>query len=288
MTETLHITSGDIAAANLIKSGIPGEIFVWHDIMYDGPRKPGWPDDETLVSRASFLEKSTGGGLKKSYILKTLKEQYDKLSTAGDYKHVILWFDACLFDQSMLVHILTCMHYRGIIKAELLCVDAFPGIEPYNGLGQLQPSQMALVYDQRRQVTEDQFRFSKIVDEAFANQDRKLFSELSRMTDAPLPWIPVAVTRWLQEQPDPETGLGRLETLALKAIRSGFEKPWDIFNEVAAADTPPQYWGDITLWAKINDLADRNQPLVQIEGPAPRLPKWEGIADLREFRISCL
>jgi hypothetical protein len=83
MTETLHITSGDIAGESLIKSGIHGEIFVWHDIMYDGPRKPGWPDDDILLARASFLEKSTGGGLKKSYILKTLKEQYD---TGGGYK----------------------------------------------------------------------------------------------------------------------------------------------------------------------------------------------------------
>ena len=125
---------------------------------------------------------------------------------------------------------------------------------------------MASLYDQRKQVTNEQFQFAKIVDEAFANQNQNLFFELSKMTDAPLPCIPAAVTRWLQEQPDAETGLGRLETLALEAIRSGCEKPWDIFNKVAAADTPPQYWGDITLWAKINGLAYRNPPLVKIKG----------------------
>jgi hypothetical protein len=84
-----------------------------------------------------------------------LKEQYVKLAAAEKYKQIVLWFDACLFDQSMLAHILTCMHHKGIKKAELLCVDAFPGIEPYNGLGQLQPSQMASVYDQRKQVTNE-------------------------------------------------------------------------------------------------------------------------------------
>lgn len=285
MSETFHITSGDIAGGSLAKSGISGEIFVWHDILYDGPRKPGWPDDDTLLARAKFIEESTGGGLKKALVLNTLKEQYVKLTAAEEYKQIVLWFDACLFDQSMLVHILTCMHHKGIKKAELLCVDAFPRIEPYNGLGQLQPSQMAFAYDQRKQVTSEQFKYAKIVDEAFANQDRNLFIELSKMTDAPIPWIPAAVTRWLQEQPDPETGLGRLETLALEAIRSGCKKPWDIFNKVAAADTPPQYWGDITLWAKINGLADRNPPLLKIEGPLPRLPQWEGITELKDFRI---
>ena len=288
MSETLHITSGDIAGDRLAKSGIPGEVFVWHDILYDGPRRPGWPDEDTLIARAKFLEESTSGGLKESFILNTLKEQYVKLAATEKYKQIVLWFDACLFDQSMLTHIMTCMHHKGINKAELLCVDAFPGIEPYNGLGQLQPSQMASVHSQRQQVTNEQFKFAKIVDEAFANQDQNSFSELSKMTDAPIPWIPAAVTRWLQEQPDPETGLGRLESLAIEAINSGCEKPMDIFNYVAAADTPPQYWGDITLWAKINGLAHRNPPLVLIEGPMPRLPQWEGIADLKDFRVTNL
>ena len=288
MAETLHITSGDIAGDSLAKSGLPGKVLVWHDILYDGPRKPGWPDDDTLNARVRFLAESTGGGLKKSYILKTLKEQYQKLYTAGDYKQIVLWFDACLFDQSMLAHILACMHHQDIHKADLLCVDAFPGIEPYNGLGQLRPSQLASVYNQRQSVTDAQFRFAKHVDEAFANQDLKMFSELTCKSNAPLPWVPSAVKRWLQEQPDPETGLGRLEQLALEAIRAGCKKPWDIFESVAAADTPAQFWGNITLWAKINDLADRKPPLVQIKGPLPRLPQWEGIADLKAFRISSL
>jgi hypothetical protein len=59
--------------------------------------------------------------------------------------------------------------------------------------------------------------------------------------------------------------------LALEAIQAGHEKPWEIFNAVAAADTPPQYWGDITLWAKINTLANR-------------LPQWT-TQDLSTFRV---
>jgi hypothetical protein len=49
--------------------------------------------------------------------------------------------------------------------------------------------------------------------------------------------------------------------------------------------TPPKFWGDITLWAKINSLADRQPPLIRIEGPGQRLPQWEGIADLKRFRV---
>jgi hypothetical protein len=83
--------------------------------------------------------------------------------------------------------------------------------------------------------------------------------------------IPAAVERWMQEHSDPESGLGRLETFVLEAIENGCRKPWKIFS--AAAVTSPQYWGDITLWAKINGLADRQPPRVEIRGPELRLPQ---------------
>lgn len=58
-----HHKRGDIAGNLLAKSGIPGEILVWHEVLYDGSRKPGWPDQDTLESRAQFLEGVTAGGV---------------------------------------------------------------------------------------------------------------------------------------------------------------------------------------------------------------------------------
>lgn len=282
----LHITSGDIAGKNLRESGVPGEVFVWHDILYDGPRRPGWPDEEGMEARALFLEETTGGGLSRSFVLDTFHEQYQRLAKTDVSRQIVLWFDACLFDQAMLAHILTCLVEIGARKVELLCVDAFPGIAPYNGLGQLTPAQLASRYEQRRPVTDVQLRFAALVDRAFATQDPTLFTELSHTTAAPLPWVPAAVNRWLAEQQDPKTGLGRLESLALAAVRSGCDRAWNIFAAVAAADTPPQYWSDITLWATLNGLAQRNPPLIRIEGPAERLPQWENPLPLKEFRIT--
>lgn len=281
MPSILHITSGDIAGNLLAKSGIPGEILVWHDVLYDGSRKSGWPDQDTLESRAQFLEGVTAGGLSKDFILETLKAQYQRLES-----HVggmTLWFDACLFDQAMLCHILACLQFLGKQEAELICVGAFPGIEPFHGLGQLQPEDFVSLHHRRQPVTNDQFHFAGYVDQAFALQDMTAFAALARQPDAPLPWVPAAVRRWLQEQPDEVTGLGRLEQLALEAVRSGCQSPSEIFKYVSTKETPPHFWGDSTLWAKINALSDRK--LVQIEGPTGNLPQWEGINDLKMFRI---
>ncbi|MBE0558685.1 MAG: hypothetical protein IH628_15780, partial [Proteobacteria bacterium] len=226
--------------------------------------------------------------LTRERVLETLRNQYRKLAEAGACERIVLWFDACLFDQSMLAHILTCLLHRDVRRVDLLCVDAFPGIVPFHGLGQLKPDQLASLYDRRRPITDEQFGHATIADRAFAIQDSALFSGLARETGAPLPWIAAAVTRWLQERPDPATGLGRLECLALEAIRAGCETPGTVFRAVAAADTPPQFWGDTTLWAKINALADRTPPLLRIEGPANRLPQWESSLDLSSFRIVSL
>ncbi len=288
MSSTLHITSGDIAGGSLIKARLSGEVFVWHDVLYDGPRCIGWPDETTFNARAAFLEDFTAGGLDRQRVLDTLRLQYRKLEEAVSSKRIVLWFDACLFDQSMLTHILMCLRHRSAQNVELLCVSEFPEIEPFHGLGQLQPDQLASLYGNRQPVTAAQFDFAVQVDGAFATQDVGVLRELSQMTDAPLPWIPAAVARWLQERPDSVTGLGRLEELALTAIRAGNDTPHKIFRSVAANDTPPQFWGDITLWAKINALAEREPPLVKIEGPVDRLPQWQNDVSLGEFRIHAL
>lgn len=283
---TLHITSGDCAGGSLAQAGLPGEVFVWHDVLYNGPRCPGWPDETTLDARAAFLETFTGGGLDRPFIRNTLRQQYEVLVEAcASGQDIVLWFDACLFDQSMLVHILMCLRHQKARNVALLCVDAFPGIEPFHGLGQLQPGQLASLYGNRRPVSDTQFDFAAQVDRAFAMQDSGALRALARMTEAPLLWIPAAVRRWLQEWPDPITRLGRLETLALEAIRGGCDTPDKILAAVAAADTPPQFWGDTTLWAKINALAEREPPLVKIEGPTDRLPQWESEVPLDAFSI---
>jgi hypothetical protein len=83
------------------------------------------------------------------------------------------------------------------------------------------------------------------------------------------------------------TGLRRLEQLALDAVRAGHHTPRAILKEVSARDTAPLCWGDTMLWAKVNALADREPPLVRIQGPAARLPQWTTSLDLEQFRVAC-
>lgn len=63
MSDILRLTRGDCAGDSLAKAGLFGEVFVWHDILYDSLRNPGWPGEETILARIRFLEDTTEGGL---------------------------------------------------------------------------------------------------------------------------------------------------------------------------------------------------------------------------------
>lgn len=279
-----NIVGGDSAGLSLAQSGLSGEVFVWHDVLYDGVRKPGWPDEETIEARAAFLEDHTAGGMTREFLRKSLLREYSKLEAIAG-THIILWFDACLFDQAMLAHILACLSHLRARHVELICVDSFPGVEPFHGLGQLSPEQFVSLEGRQLPVSEQEFEFAIQVDKAFATSDFQALEEISRMSDAPLPFVPAAAARWLQERPDPETGLGLLESLVMSALRNGCNTPLEIFKFAASADTPPQFWGDSTMWAKINGLAMRNPPLLKIEGPTDKLPQRESNLFLESFLI---
>ena len=40
-------------------SRVAGEVLVWHDILYDGPRRLGWREEEILAARAEFAAGAT-------------------------------------------------------------------------------------------------------------------------------------------------------------------------------------------------------------------------------------
>ena len=80
---TLYITSGDIVGRHLSAAGLDGDILVWHDVLYDGSRCPGWPDAAAMAGRVEFLYQVTGGGLSRDRLRAAVRGQYERLAAAG-------------------------------------------------------------------------------------------------------------------------------------------------------------------------------------------------------------
>jgi hypothetical protein len=278
----VHITSGDTSGEMLRESDLDGEVLVWRDILYDGPRNAGWPNPNTLKKRAKFLAAHTGGSLDPENVIDTLELQYEQLeSFARAQITPTLWFDACLFDMSMLVHILACWRSLGRSNIELIVVDAYEGIERYSGLGQLTPEQLVAFYPSRQRLESFHFDYADTADAAFALNDKSLLRQLAAQTDAPLKWVPAAAQRWLDEEGDFKV----IENLIFNALDDGKTNPVQIFRHACVHETLPQYWGDSTLWMKINQMAEADPPSLEIEGPQAKIPQWPSDIDLKRFLV---
>ena len=69
------------------------------------------------------------------------------------YAHIVLWFEHDLYDQACLVRVLATLAARPTLpRVELVCIDRFPGIARFIGLGQLSPEQLGGLWRRRKPV----------------------------------------------------------------------------------------------------------------------------------------
>lgn len=287
MAEILHITNGDCAAQLVQKTGLEGTVLAWRDMLYDGVRAAGWPQSSTLGLRAEFLRDFTGGAQSYEEVFSDLEHTYQRLDHAlGQNLNVVLWFDACLYDQAVMTHLLSCLAGRDYTNVELIQIASWPGVNPFHGLSQLTTKQLISCYPQRRAVSAEQFAYAVEVDRAFALQQVAMFRQLIERDVAPLQHVPGVLERWLQEQPQTGQQFGRLECLIIEAVGCGCHSPGQIFSMVAGQDKPPQFWGDATLWSKINDLTRRSPAILRIDGPTSLLPVLGDPQQLKQYHVA--
>lgn len=257
----VHLFDGDSAALTFRETDIPsaGSI-VWRDVSYEGPRSTDIPPSEAdLRSRARYLADTYGESFDRT--LQSLSRQYESLKAAASGKNeIVCWFDACLFDQSMLVHVLACIaRWTAAPLVSLVCPFTFPGHPRFNGLGELTAPELATLYPTRIHLSPKAFEFAVRADRCFALRDPQSLSELASSSCTELPFVAPAAQRLLAENPSDRTALGRLETIALEAIREGADTFPAVFSATAKKDTPPQYWGDSQLQNTLRSLARKKR-----------------------------
>ena len=133
----LHITNGDSASNTIEKCGVQGQVLPWRDVLHDGP-VPGHVSRERLSDeRARFLADPLFGGYQR--VRADFAERDELLNRAGEFDEVVLWFEHDLYDQLQILQILDWLADLdlGSTRLSMICIDAFPGIEPFYGIGQL-------------------------------------------------------------------------------------------------------------------------------------------------------
>jgi len=170
----------------------------------------------------------------------------------------------------------------------LICIDRFPGIDRFIGLGQLTADQLATLTGAGTSVTSGHYKLAVDAWRAFRSPDPR---DVVRVADElgaarlpvseggpALPFLGDALLRLLAEYPSAANGLSRTEELALGALRRGPVTAGALFADTQSHEARP-FMGDSTFFDIIGRLAASRVPLVTVDAGAAE-------HDFRDQRIA--
>lgn len=268
--KTLHITNGDSTSNTMIEAGLSGTVIPWRDILHDGPVPAGLSLHALAKIRAEFLAQP--GVASYTGVLERFRQRDRVLESFAQFQQVIIWLEHDLYDQLQLLQLLAWFADQDTqqIKIKLICIDDFPGIDPFYGLGQLDTQQILSLQGSEQPVTQQQLDLAKQGWLAFTSETPIALVDFLDEGLSVFPFLKAALFRHLEEYPDSQTGLSRHERQILEMVVSGIQKPEQLFVAHQKLEQAP-YLGDWGYWSLIERLTNTKSALLKTETGNPFL-----------------
>lgn len=257
----IHIRNGEDILP-LLRALDRGPAMSWDDPVCQGPLAVTEGSPEWYDRRAEFLARAYLRD--RDATRANLIEQDQALAAAFDHDEIVLWFEADLYCQAVLVRLLAHLaeHPEAIPRTRLICIGEHPAVEWFVGLGQLRQEEIAELFPTRAPVTESQVRLAERAWAALCARRPEPLNEILGAETSVLPFLGTALRRFAEEYPAVADGLSRTERLVLQAVADGTDRPGALFGEVQQREPVP-WMGDLMLWPVVDGL----RPLVEIDGP---------------------
>ena len=264
----LHLHNGDSTAGTARQANIPGEHIAWREALVCGPTPAGLSEPEFIDTRARHLADSYSRPVEKCRA--ELRAMHEALASFSEHDEVVLWFEHDLFCQIQLIYLLHWFAGRdlGRTKLSLICIDEFPGIQIFHGLGQLNEEQLLSLFLGRREITFEQLELAAKGWAAYCAPDAVALIALINSDMSALPFLKEALSKHLQRFPSTRNGLGRVENEALKLIPAGYGEFRSLFPAFIRREGAYGF-GDAQLYVTMRSLTMTPKPLLnQKRGPA--------------------
>jgi RNA polymerase sigma factor (sigma-70 family) len=270
----VHICDGDSVAGTLRQSGLPGEVAVYGDLLYEGPVPKERTEGELLALRSRFHAQAGYGAAKQ--VEAWLKKSEETIAGLGRHQEVILWFDHRLSDQLLLIRLLDRFHDRrpGETILSLICVGSYPPVAPFVGLGQLTSDQLFSLADTRSRIGEEQMRLGRAAWRAFTSADPTSIENLLRAGTRALPFLAPALRRHLEQFPSAENGLSRTEQAAMEILAEREPMPAIKLFFAVQAKEDPLFMGDSSFYRLLKKLASEKHPLISVGKLPGNIEEW--------------
>ncbi|MFN2577871.1 MAG: hypothetical protein ABR607_09310 [Pyrinomonadaceae bacterium] len=280
----LHIHNGDSTAGTARQANIPGEHIAWREALVCGPTPAGLSEQEFIDTRARHLADSYDVPVEKCK--KELRAMHQALAAFSEHDEVVLWFEHDLFCQIQLIYLLNWFAGRnlGQTKLQLICIDEFPGVKIFHGLGQLNEEQLRSLFPGRRQLTAEQLALATKAWAAYCAPDALRLIALLKSDMSALPFLKDALSKHLQRFPSTRNGLGRVENAGLELVPAGYGKFRSLFPAFIRRESAYGF-GDAQLYASMRRLALAPNPLLKQKN-GPGAGKDPGSMLLSSFEIT--
>ena len=218
----LHVANGTSTTRTIQAADIAGQCSIWADPLYDGPVPGGLNDRELLEVRRRHLTgspSSAWGGPDPSLDpINDMREWRAAIERHDSYDELVLWFEHDLFDQLNLIQLLTWIreHLPEGKPVSLVCIGSYPGHPNFKGLGELTARELVPLFETRKPVTPSQFEIAGRAWQAFRASTPEPLEAFRHEDTSALPYLALAVNRFLQEYPWTADGLSRTERRLLE------------------------------------------------------------------------
>lgn len=261
---TLHIRCGHDIMHKLALAGFVGDYLAFPDPYVMGPVPRTETLNEFVSIRANYLSKwfDSPGAAQNA-----LAAEYASLEQATSYERIMLWFEHDSYDQLSLAKLLEFFSKAADRPKEIkfISITGFPGIEIFNGLGQLPPEALRVLWSQFTVVTEEQFKLGEQVWDALTEPNPLALSSLVDSGTPAMPTMAPALQRHLRQLPSVANGLSLTEQLALQILNEkGSMNAGRLFGWYTNHYEPLAFLGDMQFYEILEALAGARHPALTI------------------------
>ena len=266
--KTLHIRCGFDIQHKLKLAGFVGDFLEFADPYCQGPVISDTDFSQFLQYRATFI--ASAYHIAPNDAQARLEREYRQLRESHTYPRVVVWLEHDPYDQLTLAYLLH--HFSSIPvrprQLDLICINAFPGIQPFIGLGQLSPEALRTLWQQRQPITPTQLKWGNRIWYALTHSSPEVLNQLAIANPPELPFMARALSRHLQELPWLDDGLSLTQRLTLEILAEhGALIGRQLFQIFTVEKDPLPYLGDTMYWHGVASLIQSPHPAIETVPP---------------------
>lgn len=251
--KTLHILNGDATESPFRQAGLSGDVLVWREMLSEG-QVPATADfDSFWQLRGDFL--ALQYGLDREEYGRKVGREVRRVRDFRRYSEITLWFEFDLFCQFNLLYLVNFFAEQDLGPTSLTLVSpgAFPGRPDFKGLGELNAAELAMLWHERIELTDDDLRVGQAAWRAYVAGPVALRMLLEADQFGQFYHLKTAIEVHLKRFPDPATGLGHVEKFWLNALQAEGAEPVQIMTRFWN-EHPEFGFGDFQLLRTLHDL----------------------------------